>query len=380
MTESRHEPELGGAVRLADPVPSHRRRAPGAEVSPEWVRISGASAIALGFASGRFAREFDFGGINLLLNYEDGCRSDCSYCGLARTRPGAYEDKSFIRVEWPLVETDQLVARMVARASRLTRLCISMVTNPHAFDDTCEITRRIRARVATPLSILVAPPTLNRRKLERFAELGVDIIGVGLDAVTEELFRTHRSDVPAGGAGLSWAKYWAVVDDARDIFGPWKVNCHTLVGLGETDRDLVQTFVRLRDREIFSYLFCFNPEPDSRLGGRAKTPLVRWRRVQLAKHLVETEGFALEQFAFDADGLLCHIDGEQSVVQGAIESGVPFVTNGCPGEQGEPGCTRPYGSYRPSEAYRDFPFLPDAEDLRAVRAELALDDIYQPVG
>ncbi|MEX1144879.1 MAG: hypothetical protein WEE69_06215, partial [Acidimicrobiia bacterium] len=56
------------------------------EVSPDWVRISGASAIALRFRSGRFSREFDFGGINLLLNYDDGCRSDCSYCGLARTR------------------------------------------------------------------------------------------------------------------------------------------------------------------------------------------------------------------------------------------------------------------------------------------------------
>ena len=46
---------------------------------------------------------------------------------------------------------------------------------------------------------------------------------------------------------------------ARDVFGPWKVNCHTLVGLGETDHDMIDMFVRLRDRQIFSYLFCFNP-------------------------------------------------------------------------------------------------------------------------
>ena len=42
----------------------------------------------------------------------EGCRSDCGYCGLARTRPGSYGDKSFIRVEWPLVRTDDLVERM----------------------------------------------------------------------------------------------------------------------------------------------------------------------------------------------------------------------------------------------------------------------------
>ena len=62
---------------------------PRAQESPDWVRISTASAIALRFRSGRFPCDVINGGINLLLNYDSGCRSDCSYCGLARTRPGA---------------------------------------------------------------------------------------------------------------------------------------------------------------------------------------------------------------------------------------------------------------------------------------------------
>ena len=102
-------------------------------VSPEWVRISMASAIALRFRSGRFTRAFEFGGINLLLNYAEGCLSDCSYCGLARTRPGYYEEKSFIRVDWPLVQTDEFVDRLAKHEDTLTRLCISMVTHGHAY-------------------------------------------------------------------------------------------------------------------------------------------------------------------------------------------------------------------------------------------------------
>ena len=66
-------------------------------------------------------------------------------------------------MEWPLVGTDELVDRMAAHEAELTRLCISMVTHGHAYADTCDITRRIAERVRTPLSILVAPPTLNRR-------------------------------------------------------------------------------------------------------------------------------------------------------------------------------------------------------------------------
>lgn len=368
--------------------PSTRRRLPLAPdgpsadtgtTSPEWVRISGASAIALRFRSGRFSRPFDFGGINLLLNYDDGCRSDCSYCGLARTRPGAYEDKSFIRVDWPLVSTGDLVDRMAAQQETLTRLCISMVTHPFAYRDTCEITRRIRAKVRTPLSILVAPPTLNRRRIEELHALGVDMIGIGLDAATEDLFRRHRTDVPAGGAGLNWSKYWSVVADSREVFGPWKINCHVLVGLGETDVDLVDLFVRLRDQQVFSYLFCFNPEPDSRLGRSEKSALRRWRRIQLIKHLIESEGLGGDEVGFDRDGTLVHLRGDESTVRGAVESGLPFMTNGCPGEQGEPGCTRPYGSYRPSEPFRDFPFQLDAADLRQVDRELALHEIFERV-
>jgi len=358
-------------VRLLE----RRHRSVASRESPNWVRISMASAVALRFRSGRFSRDFDFGGINLLLNYDDGCRSDCGYCGLARTRPGAYEDKSFIRVEWPLVATDELVERMARQEEKLTRLCISMVTNPFAFRDTCDISERIVARVRTPLSILVAPPTLNRTKLERFRALGVDMIGIGLDAVTEELFRSIRTDVPAGGAGLSWAKYWEVVDDSREIFGPWKVNCHTLVGLGENDEDLVDTFVRLADRQIFSYLFCFNPEPDSRMGDHPKSTIRRWRRIQLAKHLIETDGFRKEQFGFDASGNLTGLDGDATVVERSVESGIPFMTNGCPGAGGEPGCTRPYGSYRPSEPFRDFPFLPEEADLAAIREEMHIEQL-----
>jgi biotin synthase len=332
-----------------------------------------ASAMSLRFRSGRFSRDFDFGGINVLLNYGDGCQSDCGYCGLARTRPGSYDDKSFIRVEWPLVRTDDLVERMAAKQAILTRLCISMVTHGHAYRDTCDITERIAARVPTPLSILVAPPTLNRDRIERFKALGVDMIGIGLDAVTEQLFRGIRTDVPAGG--LKWSKYWEVVDDSRDVFGPWKVNVHTLVGLGETDEDLLQMFIRLRDRQIFSYLFCFNPEPDSRMADHPKSPIARWRRVQLARHLIESEGFDLDRFEFDAGGGLAHISGNRHAVESIVGTGVPFVTNGCPGENGEPGCTRPYGSYRPSEPFRDYPFVPTEDDLTEIREQMRLGEV-----
>jgi biotin synthase len=273
------------------------------------------------------------------------------------------------------VETDELVRRLVRHEDRLTRLCISMVTHGRAYADTLDIARRITTSVAAPLSLLVAPPTLNQARLQAFHDAGADMIGIGLDAVTEDLFRSLRSDVPRGG--LKWSQYWQTVDAARAIFGPWKVNCHTLVGLGERDADLMAIFARLLERQIFSYLFCFNPEPDSRMGDLPKTPLGRWRRIQLAKFLLEERGIAPEQFEYDDEGALVRVNAPRELIDSVVADGHAFMTNGCPSSGGEPGCTRPMGSWRPTEAPRDFPWRPRGAELAGIREALDLDGLVR---
>ena len=55
----------------------------------------------------------------------------------------------------------------------------------------------------------------------------------------------------------------------------------------------------------------------------------------------------------------------------------PFKTDGCPDVEGEVGCTRPYGSYRPTETFRDYPFTPEQNDLAQIREEMKLEEILQ---
>ena len=40
-------------------------------------------------------------------------------------------------------------------------------------------------------------------------------------------------------------------------------------------------------------------------------------------------------------------------------------------------CNRPYGSYRPGEEFRDYPFLPQASDLEVIRGEMKLDEVIK---
>ena len=66
--------------------------------SPEYLRMSLAAAMTLGFKQGLFYRNARLYCINLLLTYTEGCAARCAYCGLSKKRPGTYSRKSFIRV------------------------------------------------------------------------------------------------------------------------------------------------------------------------------------------------------------------------------------------------------------------------------------------
>ncbi len=97
--------------------------------SPEYVRLSLAAAMTLRLASGRFYRNARLYCVNLLLTYSNGCVGRCSYCGLSGERKGEYEDKTFIRVSWPIHRLTTVRERLNKYAPWVERVCISMITN-----------------------------------------------------------------------------------------------------------------------------------------------------------------------------------------------------------------------------------------------------------
>jgi len=341
--------------------------------SPDHVSVSLASAIALRLRSGRFYRDARPTCANLLLTYPQTCLANCAYCGLARERPRGAGDKSFIRVEWPVVPTSVVLDRLMTYGSEVKRVCLSMVTHGRAYRDTLDIVSRLKDSVDTPLAVLVAPNLFDRQRLTELKAAGADMVGIGLDAASERIFELRRGR--AVGGALSWTKYWRVIEAALTIFGTGKVNCHLVVGLGETDADLVATIQRLKDLGAPAYLFSFCPEPDSRMARARRPGLVRWRRLQLMKHLLEGGRLAPEGIGFDDKGRIARLDIDGEILEAAILSGLPFMTDGCPGENGSLACNRPFGSYRPGEPFRDYPFEPAGEDIRRIVRQLRLEQL-----
>jgi biotin synthase len=343
------------------------------QISPEWVRLSAAAAISLGLKAGRTFRDAVCHCANLLQTYPEGCYANCSYCGLARERPGVPVDNTFIRVAWPLYPTDVVAQAIAAHEDRVGRVCIAQVQDNRAYHDLLDMQRRVRAKSDVPISALVSATVLDEDKLAHIKEAGADIIGVGLDGASEEVFYWTRGKGARGPH--DWDYHWQIVEHARHIFGPMKVNCHMVVGLGESDRDLIDLFYKLKSMQVAGYLFSFNPEPGTQMQNVPRAPPHRWRRIQLIKYLIEQHDLPRELMEFDAAGSLLWLHVREPFLHSVIAEGQAFMTNGCPDKHGEVACNRPYGSYRPGEEFRDYPFVPTDDDLRMVQQQMRIEDV-----
>jgi biotin synthase len=346
--------------------------------SPEYVQMSTAAAITLGIMPGKMHRCGCTRCLNLLLTYPEGCRANCAYCGLARHREAErdYADRNFIRVDWPAVPIEQTID-IVARdgaASPFHRMCISMITHPRSDDDTVSVLRRWTARIdpsVIPVSILSNPTTMTRGDVERLRDLGADIFTVALDAATPAIFdRTRGKGVQSPH---SWTKYWQILMDARDVFGRQKFGAHIIIGMGETEQEALGLVQQLVDLGGHSHLFCFFPEKGSLMDHLPATPRDQWRRVQLARYLIDYRGVRAEHMKFDGEGRVADFGLPKAELDDIIDAGIAFRTSGCPGKLADDisACDRPYGDSPPSNI-ASYPFAPGRSDIRRIRRQLRI--------
>ena len=346
--------------------------------SPQYVQLSTAAAMTLGIMPGRMHRCECTRCLNLLLTYPEGCRANCAYCGLARHREAErdYADRNFIRVDWPAVPIEQIVeivARDVA-GSPFHRMCISMITHPRSDADTVAVLRAWTRRIdpaSMPVSILSNPTTMERDDVVRLKELGADIFTVALDAATPAIFDRTR------GKGVQsphkWSKYWEILRIAREVFGPQKFGAHIIIGMGETEYEALELVQQLVDLGGHSHMFCFFPEKGSLMDHLPATPRDQWRRVQLARYLIDYASVRIEQMRFDEHGRVIDYGVAPEMLERIIGEGVAFRTSGCPGKFRDDvsACDRPYGDSPPSDI-ASYPFAPSRSDLRRIRRQLRI--------
>ncbi|MEK6681099.1 MAG: radical SAM protein [Nitrospirota bacterium] len=344
--------------------------------SPEYLQVSLAAAMTLGFSANTFYRNAFPRCINLLLSYDDGCYARCAYCGLSNTSPpftkggegGLLGEKSFIRVEWPRYSLKEIINRSKLRMDAIERFCVSMIMNHRAVDDTVAVIKEIKLEIDTDISVLSNPSSMDDIDIQRFKDAGADRFTVAIDCATEEIFDKYRGKDINGPH--KWDRYWKILKKARPIFGEGNIGCHLIVGLGETEKEMIKAIQWMHDMGGTTHLFSFYQEAGSLLENHPQCPVSQFRRIQLARYTIDFDYARIDGMGFDEKERVADFGVSDDVLNQFVESGIPFQTSGCPGKNKRIACcNRPFGDSRPSDI-RSYPIRLEQGDVEKVRREL----------
>ena len=303
---------------------------------------------------------------NININGRDNSNGKCGKYGINRETV----KKTFIRVKWPVYKLDDVLATLKTRESQFERICISMITHRNAVEDTVFITRKIKEASKLPISILITPTLINSPLiLEEFRKTGADMVGIAIDASTEEIFERHR------GRGVKgphkWKKYWEVLRWAVDVFGKFKAGIHLIVGLGETEREAVQIIYDAHILGAKTHLFSFYPEPNTELENLNPPKLLVYRKIQIARFLINEKNYDISQISFDSEGRIVSFNYDLKEV---MDDCYAFMTSGCPclteGKANISACNRPFANERPSEFIRNYPYIPMDDDKKLIKKQI----------
>jgi biotin synthase len=273
------------------------------------------------------------------------CLMNCAFCAQARDSQASALNLS--RVTWPEYESDLVAARLVDAAARgaVRRACLQVTVTEGAFQRTLSVLQLVKGACELPFDIAILPEDL--QQVRQLLAEGADHIGFGLDAACERVFRRVK--------GGSWGRSLGLVEETARTF-PGRAALHLIVGLGETEREMVERIQWARDRGVTVGLFAFTPLRGTHLSDLPPPTMGRYRRMQAARWLIVHDVTRAEEMAFDETDRLVALGGQLPL------TGEAFETSGCPD------CNRPYYNEQPGGPLFNYPRpLTSEEVTRAIQ-------------
>ena len=327
---------------------------------PEQVRVSVGSAIVMGLM---VARLDSLPTTAYLMTYRRGrCSANCGFCPQARGSRGRSDMLS--RVSWPAFKTDTVVdcLKKAVEGKGIRRVCVQALNYDEAIAHVKGIVSAIHGVVGVPISVSCQPA--NEDDVRQLADAGADRIGIPLDAATKEVFDRVKGHLAEGP--YDWTRQLELLERTVQIFYRGKVSTHLIVGLGETEQEMVSTIQWCVDMGVLPALFAFTPISGTALES-LKQPSIRvFRRIQLARHLIVHGKSRATEMRFDRGGRLVGWGVPKTLLVQIMRTSEPFLTSGCPN------CNRPYYNERPGGPIYSYPKPLASSDLAAIETELAI--------
>ncbi|MBT8172283.1 radical SAM protein [Candidatus Bathyarchaeota archaeon] len=310
---------------------------------PEKVRVSIGSAVVLGLMRCRL--DIKPTTAYLLMYRNEKCAANCGFCPQARDSKAKTELLS--RVTWPVFQTKQVIEGIIGNVKdgTIKRVCIQSLNYSEVFTDILFFVKEIKSRVKVPISVSCKP--LDQNKLKKWADAGVDRISIALDATTEKIFEKIKG-AHVGGP-YYWKKHKEALRKAVKVFGKDSVSTHLIVGLGETEKEIVELIQWCVDSGIYPAIFAFTPIPGTKLEKKAAPTLETYRRIQVVHYILTHRKARVDNMEFDKVGKIMNFGNSKEKLLELINTGMPFLTSGCKG------CNRPYYNEKPGGPIYNYP-------------------------
>ncbi len=272
-----------------------------------------------------------------MVDHRGKCSANCSFCPQSRSTKG--KDAQLSRITWPRYPITDVVTRLkkAKEEHKLFRVCIQTLNYPTLLDDLLDLVECFQKLENLPISIAVHPLPLDG--FHKLKSAGVDRVGIALDGCTRPIFDQIKGEGVQGP--YHWDKTLASLQEAIHVFGTGKVATHFIVGLGETEQDLLQAIQDVKDLGVTPSLFAFTPIKGTREETRAQPPILRYRKMQLGRELIINRGKKTAAFSFTREGELQSFHLTTPEYQDIMQEGGAFQTRGCPQ------CNRPYYDSHP---------------------------------
>ena len=322
-------------------------------------RVSSGSAAVLGL----LALRMDVVPTTAYLMLGERCSRNCGFC--TQARESLAHEAALSRVNWPQFP-GQAVASALSRAygdGRIVRTCFQVTVCRGYLDEAEHAVQQVRECANMPVCVSVAPRSPD--DAARLLAAGAERVTIALDAACESVYGQTKGGV--------WAHALGLLESCAQRF-PGRIGTHLIVGLGETEREMVALLNQLFRQGVTVGLFAFTPVKGTTMAGRCPPDVGHYRRIQLAYWLLSHGLVAAEQFAYDnVTGRLLSFGLPQAQLRALVGRGDAFRTSGCPG------CNRPYYNERPGGVMYNYPRPLSAEEakqeLEAVLAELEVPEV-----
>ncbi|MFX1364316.1 MAG: radical SAM protein [Promethearchaeota archaeon] len=281
-----------------------------------------------------------------LMTFREGhCLANCSFCPQARSSKSSIEKLS--RVNWPIFSFKDFLTKLkyLPSSKKFERICIQTLNYPENFNDLIEIITQIKRIIDIPISVAIPP--MSKEKLKELKNRGVQRVGIALDGATPEIFEIIKGKNVEGP--YKWEEHLQKLKEALEIFTPGFVSTHIIVGLNETEKNVIQLIEELFNLGIIVSLFAFTPIKGTRFENKQQPSITNYRKIQLGRFLIYNRRKKLKDFTFNTRGEIINININKKELKILIDETDSFLTSGCPG------CNRPYYTSKPSGPIYNYP-------------------------